>query len=169
MDANSSSLMGVVAGADEKPIQVYPGAFDEDLGAKYRCGGTLKGWRKIPKLAAGNSRFMLALALAFVGPIGDVLRVEQVAIQLLGARAWLALAQNESDSALSLMREAVQREDATEKSAITPGPLAPARELLADMLMRLQRPSEAIVEYRKTLEKEPNRRRSMRGINAVKR
>src|SRR3954471_16466971 len=58
--------------------------FKEDLEAKYRCGGSLKGWQKIPKLAAGNSRFMLALALAFVGPIGDVLRVEQVAIQLFG-------------------------------------------------------------------------------------
>jgi len=60
---------------EEKPIQVYSGAFKEDLEAKYRCGGSLKGWQKIPKLAAGNSRFMLALALAFVGPIGDVLRV----------------------------------------------------------------------------------------------
>ena len=41
------------------------------------------------------------------------------------------------------MREAATREDATEKSAVTPGPLAPARELLGDMLMELKRPAEA--------------------------
>jgi hypothetical protein len=61
------------------------------------------------------------------------------------------------------MREAARREDATEKSAVTPGPLAPARELLGDMLLALQRPGEALVEYRATLEKEPNRFRTLRG------
>ena len=33
------------------------------------------------------------------------------------------------------MRAAADREDATEKNAVTPGPLAPARELLGDMLL----------------------------------
>jgi len=62
------------------------------------------------------------------------------------------------------MREAATREDATEKSAVTPGPLAPARELLGDMLMELHRPAEARAEYRATLEKEPNRRHALRRI-----
>jgi hypothetical protein len=88
---------------------------------------------------------------------------EQVAIQQLGARAWLAFAQHHPDTALAQMREAGRREDATEKSAVTPGPLAPARELLGDMLMELQRPREALVEYRATLRKEPNRFRTLYG------
>jgi hypothetical protein len=88
---------------------------------------------------------------------------EQVAIQHLGARAWLALAQHRTDTALALMREAGRREDATEKSAVTPGPLAPARELLGDMLLELKRPREALVEYRATLLKEPNRFRALYG------
>jgi tetratricopeptide (TPR) repeat protein len=88
---------------------------------------------------------------------------EQVAIQQLGAQAWLAFAQHHADSALAQMREAGRREDATEKSAVTPGPLAPARELLGDMLMELQRPREALVEYRATLRKEPNRFRTLYG------
>jgi hypothetical protein len=88
---------------------------------------------------------------------------EQVAIQQLGARAWLDLAQHLPDSAVARMREAARREDATEKSAVTPGPLAPARELLGDMLMELERPSEALAEYRATLEKEPNRFRTLHG------
>jgi hypothetical protein len=65
------------------------------------------------------------------------------------------------------MHEAVTREDATEKSAVTPGPLAPARELLGDMLMQLNRPAEAKAEYRATLTKEPNRRHALRGAGGL--
>ena len=88
---------------------------------------------------------------------------EQVAIQELEARAWLELAEHREADALARMHESVTREDATEKNAVTPGPLAPAREQLGDMLLALHRPAEARVEYRKTLEKEPNRRRARRG------
>jgi hypothetical protein len=88
---------------------------------------------------------------------------EQVAIQQIGAQAWLELAARRPDSALARMREAARREDATEKSAVTPGPLAPARELLGDMLLELKRPHEALVEYRATLEREPNRFRALFG------
>ena len=94
---------------------------------------------------------------------------EQVAIQSLGARAWLDLARGRKDSAEILMREAVRREDATEKSAVTPGPLAPSRELLADMLMTMGRRKEALAEYRKTLEVEPLRRRSIEGARRAER
>ncbi|MGH7712576.1 MAG: hypothetical protein ACREOG_14895, partial [Gemmatimonadaceae bacterium] len=86
---------------------------------------------------------------------------EQVAIQHLAAQAWLDLAEHREDDALRRMREAATREDATEKAATTPGPLAPARELLGDMLMELKRPNEAIAEYRATLRKEPNRRHAL--------
>jgi len=82
---------------------------------------------------------------------------EQVAIQRLGAEAWLDHAERREDSALARMRQAALREDATEKSAVTPGPLAPAGELLGDMLMELGRPGDALVEYRAVLRKEPNR------------
>ncbi len=97
---------------------------------------------------------------------GEVYWAEQVAIQNLAAQAWLDLAEKRENSALMLMREAAAREDATEKSAVTPGPLAPARELLGDMLMELKRPAEASAEYRATLKKEPNRRHSLQGVGA---
>jgi tetratricopeptide (TPR) repeat protein len=88
---------------------------------------------------------------------------DQVAIQRLGAQAWLDHAEGRIDEAVRRMREAADREDATEKSAVTPGPLAPARELLGDMLLLLNRPTEALAEYRKALEREPNRYRSLEG------
>jgi tetratricopeptide (TPR) repeat protein len=98
---------------------------------------------------------------------GEGYWAEQVAIQSLAAQAWLDLAERREKDALMRMREAVRREDATEKSPVTPGPLAPAHELLGDMLMALNRPDEAIAEYRATLEKEPNRRHALQRIGGA--
>jgi Tfp pilus assembly protein PilF len=77
--------------------------------------------------------------------------------------AYLALAEGRTAEALTMMRAAAQREDATEKNAVTPGPLAPARELLGDMLLDAKQPSAALVEYEATLKKEPNRFRAVHG------
>ena len=88
---------------------------------------------------------------------------EQVNIQRQIATAFLALAEGRKEEALTTMRAAAAREDATEKSAVTPGPVAPARELLGDMLLTLQQPADALKEYQVTLKKEPNRFRAMYG------
>ena len=94
---------------------------------------------------------------------GEAYWAEQVAIQRLAAQGWVDLAEHRESDALAHMREAATREDATEKSAVTPGPLAPARELLGDMLISLNRAEEARAEYRATLQKEPNRRHALNG------
>jgi tetratricopeptide (TPR) repeat protein len=88
---------------------------------------------------------------------------EQTEIQIRGASAWLALAQGKKDEALALMNEAANRESATEKSAVTPGPIAPARELLGEMLLQLNRPREALAQFQRNLEIEPRRYRSVGG------
>ena len=92
---------------------------------------------------------------------GEGYWAEQVAIQELAARAFVDLAEQREADALMKLREAATREDATEKSGVTPGPLAPARELLGDMLLELHRPDEALVEYRAVLKQEPKRRHSL--------
>lgn len=94
---------------------------------------------------------------------GEGYWAEQVAIQQLVTQAWLDYAQHREGAALAQMRQAAEREDATEKSAVTPGPLAPARELLGDMLMELWRPGDALVEYRTALLKDPNRYHTLDG------
>lgn len=94
---------------------------------------------------------------------GETYWAEQVTIQELGAQAWMDYASHHPDDALTQMREACTREDATEKSAVSPGPLAPSHELLGDMLTALHRPADALAEYERTLTKEPNRYLSMRG------
>jgi tetratricopeptide (TPR) repeat protein len=94
---------------------------------------------------------------------GDLYWAEQVAIERDGAKAYLALAEGRTAEAIAAMRAAALREDATEKNAVTPGPLAPARELLGDMLLEAKQPSAALVEYEATLKKEPNRFRATYG------
>ncbi len=88
---------------------------------------------------------------------------EQVGIQLDAATAFLALAEGKSTEALTTMRAAAVREDATEKNAVTPGPIAPARELLGEMLLEMKQPAEALKEFKATLKKEPNRFRAIYG------
>jgi tetratricopeptide (TPR) repeat protein len=87
----------------------------------------------------------------------------QVEIQRQEVLAWLAFAQNDRDGALGGMRAAAELEDRTEKNAITPGPLAPAREMLGDLLLESKEPAEALKEFEETLTKEPNRFRSLYG------
>jgi hypothetical protein len=92
---------------------------------------------------------------------GEAYWAEQVAIQQLGVQAWIDWAEHRPDDALAHMRQAADREDATEKNAVTPGPLAPARELLGDLLTELGRPAAAAAEYRASIEREPNRRHAL--------
>lgn len=87
----------------------------------------------------------------------------QVEIQRRVATAWIALAEGRQDEALALLRESAEMEDATEKSAVSPGPIKPARELLGEMLLELKRPAEALKEFETTMKKEPNRFRGLYG------
>ena len=87
----------------------------------------------------------------------------QVEIQQLAVAAWSALAAGEKEEALRQMQSAAELEDRTDKSAITPGPLSPARELLGEMLLELNEPARALVQFEATLRKEPRRFRSLYG------
>ena len=61
------------------------------------------------------------------------------------------------------MRESVDLEDTSEKSAVSPGRLVPARELLGDMLMESGRAAEALAEYERSQVRDPNRLRALYG------
>ena len=88
---------------------------------------------------------------------------EQTDIQRREAVAWLGLVEGRQADAVAAMRAAAAVEDGTEKSAVTPGPLAPARELLGEMLLQLEQPAEALKEFEATMKKEPNRFRAVYG------
>jgi uncharacterized protein HemY len=46
---------------------------------------------------------------------------------------------------------------------VTPGPIAPARELLGELLLEVGQPAAALREFEKGMEREPGRLRSLYG------
>jgi hypothetical protein len=92
---------------------------------------------------------------------------EQIDIQRRGASAWLALAEGRRADALAEMRAAADAEDRTEKAAVTPGPIAPARELLGEMLLQMNEPAQALEAFEATLVREPNRFRTEYGAGTA--
>jgi tetratricopeptide (TPR) repeat protein len=87
----------------------------------------------------------------------------EVEVQRLGAAAWTGYAKGSRDEALTLMRSAADLEDKSEKSAVTPGRLVPARELLGEMLLEMKRPAEALKEFESSEKHDPNRFRGLNG------
>ncbi|MBZ5548580.1 MAG: hypothetical protein LAO22_11605 [Acidobacteriia bacterium] len=95
--------------------------------------------------------------------VGENYWAQQVEIQELEVGAWAALAEGKKEEALRQMKSAAGLEDGTEKSAVTPGPLAPARELLGEMLLEMKEPAQALEQFEATLTKEPGRLRALYG------
>lgn len=102
--------------------------------------------------------------VAKLGELRDKLRdakdtywSEIVGIQQQVANAWVLYAEGKHDDALKAMSAAADAEDKTEKHPVTPGPLAPARELYGAMLLDRGMAKEALVAYEAVLKKEPNR------------
>jgi len=87
----------------------------------------------------------------------------EVEVQRLGGAAWVAFSKGDLDAAFRLMAAAADLEDKSEKSAVTPGRLVPARELLGDMLLESGKPADALAEYERSQLRDPNRFRSLYG------
>jgi hypothetical protein len=92
---------------------------------------------------------------------------EIVDIQRQVASAWTLHAEGKHDEALKAMSAAADAEDKTEKSAVTPGPLAPARELYGQMLLERGMAKEALAAFEATKAKEPNRFNGYAGAAAA--
>jgi tetratricopeptide (TPR) repeat protein len=81
----------------------------------------------------------------------------QVAIQIKTVEAWIMLSDGNNDHALAFMKAAADMESKTSKHPVTPGEIVPAYELLADMLLKLNRAEEALAVYELNLKRRPNR------------
>lgn len=60
---------------------------------------------------------------------------------------WIAHAQNKNGRAVDLLQSAAELEETIEKHPVTPGGLLPPNEALGDLLMKLDRPEEALEAY----------------------
>jgi tetratricopeptide (TPR) repeat protein len=73
--------------------------------------------------------------------------------------AWLAFAERKNDEALTEMREVADTQDRVGKQEVD----IPAREMLADMLLELKQPENALAEYEKSMKIDPNRFNGLAG------
>ena len=122
--------------------------------AASRAGDSEGARREIDRLAALRDAARSQTGYDWASVI-EVLRLEGEAV--------LAGASGSKDEAVRLLSAAAELEDATPKHAVTPGPIRPARELLAETLAAAGRPQDASREYARALQAAPNRFRSLIG------
>jgi len=87
----------------------------------------------------------------------------QVGIMAREVMAWSAHSNGNRVVAVAVMRAAADEEDAAEKLPVTPGPILPAREQLADLLLEQGYPGQASKEFATALANAPGRRGALQG------
>lgn len=141
--------------ADAYPWDKYPhaesiNAFARGIGAA-RSGDAAAALEELSRLKALRDA------------TGPAYWVEQVDIQADIVAALALCAEDKAQECIEGLRAGAEREDATEKHAVTPGPILPARELLAEALVAYDQPEAALKEFEAVLAKEPNRYRAIAG------
>ncbi len=87
----------------------------------------------------------------------------QIASMRTAAAAWIAFAEGKKEEAVDLARAAADLDDKAGKHPVTPGAILPARELLGDMLLELNRPADALAAYAASLRSAPLRLNGLYG------
>jgi hypothetical protein len=119
-----------------------------------RGGDLARARAEVDRLAAAHQKASAA---------GQAYDAEQIDIQRRSVAAWIQFAEGHVDAALTGMQAAAALQDKTEKSAISPGPIAPARELYAEMLLEAKRLPEALEAFEASATQEPRRFRGVYG------
>ena len=139
-------------------------------------------WAKYPQAEAGNAfaRALGAAALRDAAAVESELArlqrlrdraselkigywVEQIGIQIDVVRGFATFKAGQTDAGIAGLRQAADREDATEKHVVTPGMMLPAREILATVLLERGDSAGALRDFEAVLRKEPHRLRAMAG------
>ncbi len=122
--------------------------------------------------ALGAARFGdtgAAQAMQPLASLGDALAQRgdddaiEVKTQLRIVTAWIEWTEGDHTAALREMRSAAAMEEASEKSSVSPGSIAPAREMLGDMLLLAKEPKLAFAAYESALKDTPGRLRAEYG------
>jgi tetratricopeptide (TPR) repeat protein len=136
-----------VSPAPQTPYTEAITHFSRAVGAA-RAGKPAAAAADIARLAAIRDREL---------ELKDEYWAEQVDIQRRGAEAWVMFAEGKKAEAIKAMSDTADAEDKTDKAAVTPGPIAPAREMLGYMQMENNQPKEALASFEAVMKKEPNR------------
>ena len=183
-DASARRVIGEIEAASSDPNS-FGGAFSQ-AAAPARYMVERGDWKSAANLEVKPSKFPQVMAishfaralgaarsgdpsaaradLARLADIRDALReaksdywAGQADVEAQVANAWVLYAEGKYDDALKAMSAAADAEDRTEKAPVTPGPLAPARELYGFMLLDRGMASEALAAFEASQAKEPNR------------
>ncbi len=131
-------------------------SFANALGAS-RLGDLDRARKALAELQA------LHAALAKEPPAGPYDWTGQVDVMRLAAAGWVAFAEGHKEEAVKLLTAAAEKEEAVGKHPVTPGPILPARELLGDLLLELEKPRDALAAYEASLAEAPKRFNSLAG------
>ncbi|HXM22608.1 MAG TPA: hypothetical protein VN948_15230 [Terriglobales bacterium] len=81
----------------------------------------------------------------------------QVEVQRREVAGWIAEKGGKAAEAIATMRSAADLEESMDKNAVTPGAVIPAREMLAELLLKENHPQDSLAEYEAVLKISPNR------------
>jgi tetratricopeptide (TPR) repeat protein len=133
-------------------------------------------WNKFPWQSA-NIHFAKLLGFVHTGDIGsakaelknlsamhdtlanqnDAYRARLVEVQVKAGEAWIKYKEGNNKEAIRLATAAAELEESTQKHPVTPGEVIPARELLGDLLLDMNKPEDALANYIIDLKYHPNR------------
>jgi hypothetical protein len=88
----------------------------------------------------------------------------QVRVMKREAMGWAAHAEDKEGEAEALLQHAASEEDSLEKLPVTPGPIIPAREQLATLMLEQGHPDRAQVEFARSLAEAPGRKAGAQGM-----
>jgi len=87
-----------------------------------------------------------------------------ITLQAKEAEAFAAEAAADADTAVAKLKEAVAMEDSIDDLSQPPYPAIPANELCGNLLLELNRPTEASTYFQKALRRTPNRPKAVFGL-----
>jgi tetratricopeptide (TPR) repeat protein len=91
----------------------------------------------------------------------------QVEVQRREVAAWIAEQVGKPEEAFKQARSAAELEESMDKAAVTPGSVIPAREMLAELLLREHHAKESLAEYESVLKIAPNRFNALYGAGSA--
>ena len=161
-DWGVAAALPMTPAADAYPWKKYPqaeaiNAFARGVGAARAGNGALAREQQARLITLRDAAKELKLGYW----------AEQLDIQAAVVGGLTLCAEGKAADCIDALKTAATREDATEKHAVVPGPLLPARELLAEMLLEQKKFPDALAEYDAVMKKEPNRHRAIAGAMAA--
>ena len=138
--------------SDAAALKPVPGASKSDNAITYtaRAIGAARSGK--PDQAKNDIAELKKIEDSFQSS-GKKYSADWVEMNRMEAEAWFAHTQGQNDEALAILRKVSDKEDSVGAEQAW----MPAREMLADMLLDLNRPQEALAEYDLALKFNPNR------------